>query len=163
METEIRAVIEASALRRWVGVVTLAAIAGLLIYGVLALPGDPLVQAVMAGLGVAALWLAERLRRATGHRIELTGTELRDSSGVCIVKIDNIVALNRGSFAFKPTNGFLLRTKTPGSRAWRPGMWWRIGTRIGIGGVTPSHQAKAMAALLDQDIAARGQASDHLI
>lgn len=93
------------------------------------------------------------MRRVTEHAIELTATELRDSSGECIVMVADIDTLDRGFFAFKPSNGFLIRSRTPGSRVWRPGMWWRFGRRIGIGGVMPAPQTKMMSETLAMLIA----------
>ncbi|MBK0327083.1 hypothetical protein I5535_07230 [Rhodobacteraceae bacterium F11138] len=163
MDDEILAVVEASAPRRWIGVGMLAGIALLLFYGVFATPGTLLWQAALIALGLGVLWIAARLWQATSVRIELTAQGLRDSGGAVIARLADIKSVERGSFAFKPTNGFLLRTYGSVGRAWRPGLWWRIGPRIGIGGVTPGHQAKAMADLLAVRLAERDQASDHLI
>jgi hypothetical protein len=51
----------------------------------------------------------------------------------------------------------LIRTNVPASRSWHPGLWWRLGQRIGIGGVTPGSQSKSMAEILSIMIAQRGQ------
>ena len=96
------------------------------------------------------------MRRSTELTIELTRSELRDSSGTCIARIEDITAVERGLLAFKPSNGFMLKTRTPGPRVWRPGIWWRIGRRVGIGGVMPGHQTKAMAEILAALQAERG-------
>ncbi len=163
MDREILAVIEASAVRRWIGVGLLALIAGLLFYFALSGAATLLWQAGLIILGAAVLWLAARLRQATGYRIELTEDGLRDSSGAEIVRLADIAAVERGAFAFRPTNGFLLRVRPSERRGWQPGLWWRIGSRIGIGGVTPGIQAKFMADLIAERLAKRTQASDHLI
>ncbi|SFT49572.1 hypothetical protein [Sedimentitalea nanhaiensis] len=163
MDHDVRAVIEASAVRRWIGVGMLAAIAFLMVYGAFSSPPNPLWQTVLIGLAAVVLWIALRLWQATAFRIELTDDGLRDSSGAEIARLSDIKSVQRGSFAFKPTNGFLLRTRTTGARAWRPGLWWRFGSRIGIGGVTPAHQAKYMAEALATRLAERDQASSHLI
>ena len=89
--------------------------------------------------------MADATRRSTGRVIELTATELRDSTGVLLARVEDIESMDRGVFAFKPSNGFLLKTKKPGKRAWQPGLWWRIGNRVGVGGVTSAAQAKFMA------------------
>ena len=97
------------------------------------------------------------MRRATSNAIELTATILRDSDGTVIARIEDIEHIDRGVFAFKPSNGFLLRTKagTGGTREWRPGLWWRMGRRIGIGGMTPGRQTKYMAEAIATIIATR--------
>ncbi|MEO0931422.1 MAG: hypothetical protein AAFY14_12360, partial [Pseudomonadota bacterium] len=90
-------------------------------------------------------WLAERLRRATLLRIELTATDIRDSSGMVLATMDDIIGVDRGIFAFKPSNGFTLVMKNKKPRSWAPGLWWRLGRRVGVGGVTSAGQAKFMA------------------
>lgn len=148
MDEEILAVISASPLRRWFGVGMLAGIAVFAFW--IMLMGAPSFawQVFLAVTGGAALWMAERMRRATEARLELTETELRDSSGRRIALVDEIEAVERGALAFKPSNGFLIRTRTPGPNTWRPGLWWRMGRRIGVGGVTPAHQGKLMADII---------------
>ena len=119
-------------------------------------PADLSFQVLLVLIGLGALWMAEVMRRSTELTIELTRSELRDSSGTCIARIEDITAVERGLLAFKPSNGFMLKTRTPGPRVWRPGIWWRIGRRVGIGGVMPGHQTKAMAEILAALQAERG-------
>lgn len=75
----------------------------------------------LLAVGAASLWAAENMRRATTLTIELTEEGLRDSSGEVLARLDDIAGIDRGVFAFKPSNGFLLSTKTPATRVWRPG------------------------------------------
>lgn len=161
MDNEILATVGASALRRWMGVAMLIAVAGAVIYVALARPPSLGWQGFLLITGVLALWMADRLRRATEHRIELTETELRSTDGTRIATIDEIAALDHGVFAFKPSNGFLIKTRASGARVWRPGLWWRLGRRIGVGGVTPASQTKVMSEILAAMLAQRDQASDH--
>ena len=102
-------------------------------------------QIFLIALGCAALVVAERLRRATLTGLVLTETDLRDTNGEVLTTLDNIRSVDRGPFAFKPSNGFVLRLHAAEARAWAPGLWWRFSTRIGVGGVTPSGPAKYMA------------------
>lgn len=158
---EILAVIEASAPRRWMGVGMLALLGGLLLYIALATPPAPAWQIFLLVIGAAALWLAEKMRRATLFRIELTETQLRSSDGVVIAELDQIEAIDRGFFAFKPSNGFMIRTRTAaGGRSWQPGLWWRLGRRVGVGGVTPGAQGKTMSEILAAMIARREDGGD---
>ncbi|MFT7597014.1 MAG: hypothetical protein ACI8R4_004357 [Paracoccaceae bacterium] len=159
-ETEVVAMVQASAARRWLGVIMLAGLGGLVIYVALASPPTVPWQVFLIVTGGLALWMADRMRRATEHRIELTETELRSSEGVVIATIADIDTLDSGFFAFKPSNGFLIKTHTPGLRTWRPGLWWRMGRRIGVGGVTPGGQTKAMSEILAAMMAQRDQDSN---
>ena len=95
--------------------------------------------------GLLAGLSAIRVHAATHDRIELTSIRLRDTAGRELARIDEIQGIDRGAFAFKPSNGFLLRLKTSRGRAWAPGLWWRIGPYVGVGGITPRNEAKAMA------------------
>ncbi len=61
--------------------------------------------------------------------------------------------VERGVFAFKPANGVVVSLRRRGSLRWVPGLWWRTGARVGIGGMTPKGQTKAFADLLQHLIA----------
>lgn len=155
MSDEILATVSASQPRRWLGVGLLALVGGLVIYVAFAAPPSLGWQAFLVLVGAGALWMAERMRRATETCIELTRSELRDTVGDCIARVEDIERLDRGMFAFKPSNGFLITTRASGARAWRPGLWWRMGRRIGVGGVTPAAQTKFMSEMLAAMLAER--------
>ncbi|WP_027236893.1 hypothetical protein [Leisingera caerulea] len=157
MSNDILATIEASAARRVMGTAMLGLTGALLVYVAFSAPPSPAWLVFLLAVGAAALWLAVRMWQATMHRIELTAEELRCSDGQLIARVDDIEAIDRGFFAFKPSNGFLIRTGTPGGRTWMPGLWWRSGRRIGIGGVTPGSQGKAMSEILAAMLVQRGQ------
>lgn len=142
------AVLEASPFRRFIAVSTLAAVGVLLLVSAATTVTEPMWQIVLAVLGGLAAWGADKVRRATALRVELTPEGLRDSSGTWIARMDEIAGVDRGAFAFKPSNGFLVKTRSRSARGWQPGLWWRFGTRIGIGGVTPGAQARVMADIL---------------
>lgn len=92
----------------------------------------------------------------------LTTTGLYDHTGAAIAPLDNIDKVDRALFTFKPSNGFLVRLKTPGPRAWQPGMWWRVGTRVGVGGVTSGAATKIVADTLSMMVADRDKGADDL-
>ena len=152
---EVLAVVRASAGRRVLGLGALAALGILLIYVAFATPPTFLAQLFLIVVGGAAVWLADAMRRATANCVELTETELRDSDGTVIARIEDIEGLDRGFFAFKPSNGFLIKVARKSANHWRPGLWWRLGRRIGIGGVTPGNQTKVMSEILAVIIAKR--------
>ncbi|WP_412509528.1 hypothetical protein [Roseovarius sp. SYSU LYC5161] len=155
-ESEVLAVVRASPGRRLFGVAAMAVLGALLLYMGLTRsfshPGWP-VALVLGGLGT--LWLGHAMYRATAHRIELTENELRSSDGTLIALTAEIEAVERGVFAFKPSNGFLLRLSAARPRRWQPGLWWRIGRRVGIGGMTPGSQTRVMADIIATMIATR--------
>lgn len=155
MTDEVVATIEASAPRRVMGVGMLAAVGVILIYVAFSAPPSMAWLVFLLVVGLASLWLAMRMWQATAYRIELTEEVLRCSDGTEIARIEDIEAIDRGFFAFKPSNGFLMRRKTPGPRAWFPGLWWRMGRQIGVGGVTPGSQSKATSEILAAMIARR--------
>lgn len=106
-------------------------------------------------LGAGAMVLGDRVRRATALALVLTETELRDSRGRLLVSLDRIRRVERGIFAFKPSNGFLLHLDTPAPRSWAPGLYWSRGRVIGVGGAVSAGAAKAMAELIALRIAGR--------
>jgi hypothetical protein len=160
-DPEIIATVSASAPRRVMGITVLAVMGGVLIYVALAQPPQVVLwQGVLLLAGGLNLYLAERMRRASVVTLELTREALRDTEGRVLARLDQIETVNRGVFAFKPSNGFVVTTVQPQERHWNPGLWWRFGTRIGVGGVTPAAQTKRMAdliqTLLDERRATRG-------
>jgi len=102
----------------------------------------------LLGFGALALYLTGWLWRATASGVVLTDAGLFDTGGRCLCPFDNIDSVERGLFAFKPSNGFLVHMKQPRRRGWAPGLWWSVGRRLGIGGVTPAAQGRIMADLL---------------
>jgi hypothetical protein len=144
-ENGIYAVVQASPARRIVAYGVQFGLGALVIYTTLVQPPAVHWMIFMLVFGVLMLWQAERLRRATHLIVELTDTELRDSSGTVLARIDEIRSVERGVFAFKPSNGFTLVLNNKKPRAWLPGLWWRFGRRVGVGGVTNAGQSKFMA------------------
>ncbi len=99
----------------------------------------------MIGFGLLMLFMAEKQRRAAKLEILLTADEVIDSQGRILAHMDDIVSVSRGAFALKPSNGFTIVTRDKGSRVYIPGMWWRQGRRVGVGGITGAGQTKFMA------------------
>ncbi len=112
---------------------------------------------VLLLMGAAIAVLADRLRRVTAGGITLTRDELLDGQGRLICKVDDIVSIKRGALDFKPSGGFSILTRSAsGPITWAPGLWWRIGRRIGIGGIVPKTEARIMAETLTAELLRRG-------
>lgn len=158
-DDEVLATVSASTGRRVLGLVSLGLLGVLLIYIAFARPPELIWQMFLIGVGGAALWMADAMRRATASKVELTARGLRDADGTLIAAIEEIESMDRGFFAFKPSNGFLLKLRSGAGqgRVWRPGLWWRTGRRIGIGGMTPGSQTKFMSDVLAAMLAERGR------
>ena len=144
-EDGIYARVSASPARRVFAYGVLFGLGALLIYLPLVEPPAVLWAIAMVAAGVGSIMMAERLRRATLQEILLTETDVRDSNGVVLALLKDVRLVDRGAFAFKPSNGFTLVLDAKKPRAWAPGLWWRLGRRVGIGGVTSAAQAKFMA------------------
>lgn len=157
-DDEVLARVGASLVRRVLGIGMLAVLAVMVIYVAIATPPAFGWQMFLIALGTGALMVANFMRLSTRNTLELTRTELRDSEGTVIVRIEDVTSIDRGAFAFKPSNGFLLRLKTPYSRDWRPGLWWRASKRIGVGGMTPMRETKFMAEMIALLLAERDSA-----
>jgi hypothetical protein len=100
------------------------------------------------GIGVWVLWSGNNLRKSTLDGLVLTRDGLRTASGRMLAPVDNIAKVERGIFAFKPSNGFLVRLKASEGNGWAPGLWWRFGKRLGVGGTLSGGQTRAMADLM---------------
>ncbi len=158
MAEDVLARIAASKPRRGFGVAVLGALGVMLIYLAFAAPPAGLgFQAMLIGFGAVSLWVSLRMWAATQHVIELTSEELRLEDGTSLVKTEEIVSIDRGMFAFKPSHGFTLKLTAKQPSRWHPGMWWRLGRRLGVGGVTPGAQTKIMADVISAMIASRSQ------
>lgn len=156
MNEEILAQVEASAPRRWIGVAMLAVLGAMLLWLALAQPPEGFGWRVfLLGVGALSIWVGMRMHQATSAVLILTASALRDSTGAVLAEVDQIEAIDRGAFAFKPSNGFMLKLSRKQPRRWMPGLWWRLGRRVGVGGVTPGSQTKAMAEIIQAMIAAR--------
>ena len=149
MTDEALAVITPSLFRRGMAVGLLGALGVVLVY--LALGGEEAgfgLRALFLALGTGALVLAERVWRTTAASLVLTEAGLFEDNGRLLCTSEDMAAIERGAFAFKPSNGFAIKLARPGSRAWAPGLWWRMGRRLGVGGGVSKSEAKAMADLI---------------
>lgn len=104
-------------------------------------------------IGAGSLWLSWALWQASSVMLELTREELREQDGRVIARIDNIEKVDRGFFAFKPAAGFRLSLRERMPSAYAPGLWWRRGRMVMVGGVTSNAQSKAVADLISVRIA----------
>lgn len=147
-EERIIMVLGASAPRLWMGVICVFGLAVLLFW--ITFVGRPamIYQVFFLAGGGLSLWMADRLRRAGQERIVLTNKALKTESGRVLTHVDNVRSVERGALAFKPPNGFLVRLNKPAGRGWVPGLWWQFGRVIGVGGVVPAGQSRAMAEAL---------------
>lgn len=159
-DTEL-ARIEASAGRRGFGVFVLLALGGIVLWlGLFQDGGSTVWRLVMLLLGCGGLWAAWAMQKATMRALILTPEALVDSTGVELARVAQIVSVDRGTFAFKPSNGFLLRLSEKQPRLWQPGLYWRTGRRIGVGGVAHAAQSKIMADALAMMLAERAAAAN---
>jgi hypothetical protein len=149
----------ASAPRRLIGVTAIGGLGALLLYIAFATPpAAPGWLAFMVAMGFFSLWGAVRVWVATSHELILTEEALMDSDGTVLARFDEIEKVDRSMFAMKPSNGFLVLLKEPRPRAWRPGLWWRIGRGVAVGGVTAGSQTRPVADIINLRLAqARGE------
>lgn len=145
-----------SVFRRIFGAGVLYILGGMLIYIAFVQPPQALhILFLLIVFGAIAIYGGYRMWKITGRMIELTEQELRLSDGTLICQIEDVVKVDRSLFAFKPSNGFLITLKTSEPAAWAPGLWWRIGKRIGIGGLTSNAECKLMADTMSALLAER--------
>ena len=112
----------------------------------------------MAAIGLGFIAIAGLMRRSTASALELTDDAWRDADGRVIVRMDEIERIDQGAFAVKPSNGFLLKTNRRVPRGWRLGLWWSLGRRIGVGGMTPANETKLIAEMIRAKLAERDAA-----
>jgi len=159
--TETLAKLEPSLGRRWFGVIVLSLVGFMLAYLSFFQPPASLSGKILLPiLALAFFWQAQWNLRVTKTGLYLTREGIFDGNDVEICALYNMVDVDRGVFAFKPSNGFLVRLHEPLGKAWAPGLYWRFGKRLGIGGATQPAQAKAMADMIDIMILERSMGPD---
>lgn len=147
--TDPLAELRASAARRFIGVGTMFGLGALLLWLGLSQAFDNVLwQVFVIACAGVALFAGMRMQQATALHIELHEDGVYDSDGVLLAALDDIETVERGMLAFKPSNGFMIRTKTPQARRWRPGLYWIMGRRVGVGGVTAASHSKVMADII---------------
>ena len=102
-------------------------------------------RAILLVVGILLLYQAEVVRRTPIVTLQLTQEGLFQSDGVLLAAAEQFRSIDRGALAVKPTHGFTINLHEKQPRAWVPGLWWRIGRRVGVGGVTSAGAAKFMA------------------
>lgn len=157
MQEEVLATVQASSPRRWTGVGMLSIVGAMVLYVALAAPPAIGWQVFLFAVSAGAFWLAYHMWYATTDRIELTRLELRTGAGQVIARVQEIESVDRGVFAFKPSNGFLIRTAGRSTNKWAPGLWWRVGHRVGVGGMTAAAETKFMSEMLSALLAERAE------
>lgn len=147
--SEILVKLEASPVRRVFGTAMLVGLGAVILYiSAVSPPSNIFAIALLIAISAGFFWAGKRLYEVTADAIILTREDITTASGRLLCRIDEIDKVDKGFFAFKPTNGFLILLKAPSDRSWAPGLWWHLGKRIGIGGVTSPRQAKEMAAII---------------
>jgi hypothetical protein len=159
MDTPL-ATLRPSAPRLWFTAACLAAFAALLVWIAVVQPPDGLgwrgfllLSAVLVG------WSGVRLYRNADRALILTEDALLDSRSGVVCRIADIERVNSGTFALKPARGFAIDLTQPGARTWAPGLWWRIGRSVGVGGMTGTVDTRMMAERLEALVTDRTSAT----
>ncbi len=145
----------ASAPRRVLAGLILSALALLLLWIAVAVPagaGWRLAMGAAGGLvgsALCAMWSGTR------GALELREEGLVLPNGRLLAAMAEIRGVDRGMFAMKPSNGFVLRLASARRPAWVPGLYWRFGRRLGVGGITEAGASRAMADILSIRLAGR--------
>lgn len=157
--SEVLVKLEVAQGRRIFGVLAIAGLGFTLLYIAAVFPPAKIISlAFLVVVGGFFIWAGYRLYRSTDNTILLTREAITTESGQVLCRLDQIANVDRGFFAFKPSNGFLVLLKEKGPRSWAPGMWWSFGKHIGMGGVTSPRQSKEMVSILQLLLAEMKQA-----
>ena len=103
-------------------------------------------------IGSVQFWAAYKVYVATNESLVFNDGKITSTDGTLVADVENIAKIDRSMFAFKPTNGLLIILRKPMPASWRPGLWWRCGRFVGIGGCTPKHHGKQFAEELERHI-----------
>ena len=131
---------------RWIMIAAIVVLFVMTLGAAIDLMSRAMLPALVLALFAAAIgWFGQALFFTKARAVIFEGDRLYDDSGVEICHLDDVAELEKGLHLFKPSSGFVLKLKTKQPAAWSPGLWWRIGHRVGVGGATPGRRAKAMA------------------
>lgn len=156
--SEILVKLEVAQGRRIFGVLSIVGLGFTLLYIAATHPPAKILALVfLVVVGGFFVWAGYRLYRATDNTILLTREAITTESGQVLCRLDQIAKVDRGFFAFKPSNGFLILLKEKGPRSWAPGMWWSFGKHIGLGGVTSPRQSKELVSIIQMLLAEKQQ------
>ena len=145
-ENEPVAVIYASGARRGVGMFVLIALTVLLFWTAFASPPEAgWGREALAVFGLGMIAVTMWFRKKSQIAVIVTEEGMSDSNGRHLCDFDDVARVDRGAFAAKPSNGFVLKLHTKHAGAWAPGVYWQFGKRLGVGGVTPAGQTKFVA------------------
>lgn len=154
MEPLGRLILNAVTFRRWFALAAIMLLGFVLLYVALTTPASFGLRFLLLAIGLLALWLGRTMHRGTQHGIELTDEGLFMTDGTELARLDQIAKVDRSPFALKPTNGFAVVFKDKQPKGWVPGMYWRLGKRLGVGGVTSPGDSKYIADQLALRVAA---------
>ncbi len=148
--------------RLWIGTGAVAGVAGVILWIAATGTFTPSSRFLVAVFGILMGWGALKFYRSADVELEFDGKTLFEArSGRVLAKLENIRRIERGALAFKPSSGFLIVLKArDGANAWVPGMWWRLGRHVGVGGIVPSHAGKFMAEVIEMRLASLPDDSD---
>lgn len=146
---DIISILKPSPIRLWMAVLIIGFFGALMLW--LAATGAAssiFMSVVFVGISAVSFLAAGRIHGVKDKEIILSRAGLFENDGRTLCRIEEVKEIDRSFFAFKPSNGFAVRLKEPSTRAWVPGLWWRFGRRVGVGGVTGVGEAKAMSDML---------------
>ncbi|UMA65585.1 hypothetical protein LVO79_03725 [Roseivivax marinus] len=143
----VLATLRPSAARRWMGVGALGILGALLLGLALAPEVAVLWRLALAAGAVLTARMAMTMERATRRGLVLTPGALREEGegGEILARLSDVRRVDRSAFALKPSNGFVMLLADPVPRAYRPGLWWRIGRRVAVGGVLSGSETRGLA------------------
>ena len=92
-----------------------------------------------------AIWFRSFLQRYSkvGFLINQSGLFNLDGSIVC--EIGDIERIDVSPYTFKSANGFIVILKTKSSFKSIPGLYWRLGKRLSIGGLVSKNESKFLS------------------
>ena len=110
---------------------------------------------LLLGLVLLALWFKRFLKRYSKVGFQINSTGLYDLETNLICKIDDIHKVDVSPYTFKSANGFIVFSKTKSKFRSVPGLYWRLGNRISIGGLISKNESKFLSttllALIDEN------------
>jgi len=112
-------------------------------------------RVVLVALGGGTVAMGVWLWQATEGALVLKDGAMTTEDGRVLARVEDVARVERGAFALKPAGGFVLKLKEKQTFGWAPGLWWVRGRTVAVGGVVHPAAGKAMAQLIEAEMAER--------
>ena len=150
-ENETLIVLRVSPVKSFLGSALLVTLGFTLLYSIHKKTAEEniILDLIFLSVALTLIYYGWRIIKAKQTGVKLTKLGIYDLNNTLLYRTSDIKYLDRGIFAIKPANGFIIHLNKPLAFHWHPGLFWCIRKRLAIGGLLSKQECKAFADLLE--------------